>query len=104
MFAGHLQKNKERIKNLKKREIHEEDQVGISKYKSIFAEGYVQKGIKKRLWLKDVKNAVLWAFAISYFNGEEIVGTFYEKELRNTNKKQFRVEKAIKRKGKKTIC
>ena len=33
------------------------------------------------------------------FNGEEIVGTFYEKELQRTNQKEFRIEKLIKRKG-----
>ena len=32
-------------------------------------------------------------------NGEEITGTFYEKEPQNTNQKEFRIEKVIKRKG-----
>ena len=31
--------------------------------------------------------------------GEEIVATFYEKELQNTNRKEFRIEKVIKIKG-----
>ena len=35
---------------------------------------------------------------ISDPKGEEIVGTFYEKELQKTNQKDFRVEKVIKRK------
>ena len=29
--------------------------------------------------------------------GEEIVGTFYEKELQKTNNKEFRIEKIIKK-------
>ena len=29
--------------------------------------------------------------------GEEIAGTFYEKELQKTNKKEFRIEKIIKK-------
>ena len=33
------------------------------------------------------------------YNGEEIIGTFYEKEFQRTNKKQLRIEKVIKRKG-----
>ena len=33
------------------------------------------------------------------FNGEEIVGTFYKKELQKTNQREFRIEKAINRKG-----
>ena len=32
-------------------------------------------------------------------NGEEITGTFYEKELQKTNQKEFRIEKVIRRKG-----
>ena len=30
--------------------------------------------------------------------GEEIVGSFYEKELQKTSQKEFRIEKVIKRK------
>ena len=36
---------------------------------------------------------------INDLNREEIVGTFYEKELQKTNQKEFRIEKVIKRKG-----
>ena len=38
---------------------------------------------------------------ISDLNWQEIVGTFYEKELQKTNQKEFGIEKAIKRKGNK---
>ena len=34
-------------------------------------------------------------------NGEEIIGTLYEKELLKTNQEEFRKEKVIKRKGNK---
>ena len=40
---------------------------------------------------------------IEHGHGEEIVGTFYEKELQNTNRKEFRIKKVIKRKGNK-LC
>ena len=33
------------------------------------------------------------------FNGEKIIGTFYEKELQKTNQKEFGIEKVIKKKG-----
>ena len=36
---------------------------------------------------------------ISDLNGEQIVGTFYGKELQKTNQKEFSIEKVIKRKG-----
>ena len=44
------------------------------------------------------KKTVLWIYFISDLKGEEIVGTFNEKELRKTNL-EFRIEKVIKRKG-----
>ena len=34
-------------------------------------------------------------------NGEEIVGSFYEKDLQKTDQKKFRIERVIKRKGNK---
>ena len=38
---------------------------------------------------------------ISALNGEEITGSFYEKELQKTNQEKFRIEKVLKRKGNK---
>ena len=35
---------------------------------------------------------------INDLNHEEFIGTFYEKELQKTNRKEFRIEKVIKRK------
>ena len=36
-----------------------------------------------------------WTYVINDLKSEEIVGTFYEKELQKTNQKEFRVEKGI---------
>ena len=47
---------------------------------------------------KDKKN-VSWTYFISDLKGEEMVATFYEKELQKTNQEEFRVEKVIKRKS-----
>ena len=49
--------------------------------------------------IKKVKNTVPWTYVINDLNGEEIIGTFYEKELQKTNQEEFRIEKIIKRKG-----
>ena len=49
--------------------------------------------------IKKFKNTVPWTYVISDDKGEEIIGTFYEKELQKANQKEFRVEKVIKRKG-----
>ena len=46
-----------------------------------------------------IKNTVPWTYIINDLNGEEIIGTFYEKELQKTNQQEFRIEKVIKRKG-----
>ena len=40
----------------------------------------------------------LLTHVINDLNGEEIVGTFYEKELKKTNQKEFRKEKVINKK------
>ena len=38
-------------------------------------------------------------YVINDFNGEEIVGTFYEKRIARNKQKEFRTEKVIKKKG-----
>ena len=38
-------------------------------------------------------------YVINDLNGEEIIGTFYEKELQKTNQQEFWIEKVINRKG-----
>ena len=55
-------------------------------------------GVKRYLLLKKVKNTVPYTYVINDLNGEEIIGTFYEKELQKTNQEEFRIEKVIKRK------
>ena len=55
--------------------------------------------MKKYLLLKKLKNTVLWNYVINDLNGEEITGTFYEKELQKTSQEEFRIEKVIRRKG-----
>ena len=47
---------------------------------------------------------MLRTYVISNLKGEEVVRTFYKKELQKTNQKEFRDEKLIKTKGDKTIC
>ena len=73
--------------------------VRISKYKNIFAKDYVPNWCKEVFVMKKVKNTAPWTHVISDLNEEEIVGTFYKKELQETNQKEFRIEKVIKRKG-----
>ena len=75
------------------------DHVRISKYKNIFAKGYTPNWSEEVFVVSKIKNTVLWTYVINDLNGEEIIGTFYEKELQKTNQKEFRIEKVFKRKG-----
>ena len=77
------------------------DYVMISKYKNAFKKGYTPDWSEEIFVVKKIKNTVPWTYVISDINGEEIVGSVYEKELENTNQKEFRIEKVIKKKGNK---
>ena len=70
-----------------KKEVNDKDpkfkvgnHVRISKYKNIFAKGYPPNWSEVFV-IKKVKNRALWTYFINDLNGEEIIGTFYEKEL-----------------------
>ena len=67
----------------------------ISKYKNIFPKGFMANWSEEVYSIKKVKNTVPWTHVVNDLNGEEIKGKFYEKELQKTNKKEFRIEKAI---------
>ena len=75
------------------------DHVRIPKYKNVFAKGYTPNWSEEVFVVNKIENTVPWTYVINDFNGEEITGTFYKKELQKTNQKEFRIEKVIKRKG-----
>ena len=75
------------------------DHVRISKYKNVFAKGYTPNWSKEIFVVNKVQNTVPWTYLINDLNGEEIKGSFYEKELQKTDQKDFRIEKVIKKKG-----
>ena len=75
------------------------DHVRISKYEYIFAKRYTPNWSEEFFVARKIKNTVPWTYVINDFNGEEIIGMFYEKELEKTNKEEFRIEKIVKRKG-----
>ena len=59
-----------------------------------FFEKKVYSSFKDNICSVDLANLQL----ISKYNGENIVGTFYEKEFQKTNQKVFGIEKVIKKK------
>ena len=91
--------NADREMNNKDPKFKVADRVRISKYKIIFAKGYTPNWCEEVFVIKKVKNTVPWTYVINNLSGEEITGTFYEKELQNTSQEEFRIEKVIRRKG-----
>ena len=75
------------------------DHLKISKYKKNFAKGYIPNWSEEVFVIKKVENTIPWTYVINDLTGEEITGTFYEKELHKTNQQEFRIENVIKRKG-----
>ena len=53
------------------------DYVKISKYKNIFAIGYMLNWSDEDFVVSKIKNTVPWIYVINDLNGEEIIGTFY---------------------------
>ena len=74
------------------------DHVKISKFKNIFAKGYTPNCSEEVFVISKIKNTVPWAYVVSGLNGEEITGTFYDKESQKTSQKELWIEKIIKRK------
>ena len=61
--------------------------VRISKYKNIFAKGYIPNWSEEVFVIKKLKITLLGTYVISDLKDEEIVGAFYKKELRKTIQK-----------------
>ena len=69
------------------------DHVRISKYKNIFAKGYMPNWSEEVFVIKKVKNTVPWTYIINDLNDEEITGTFYEKNYKKQAKKNLELKK-----------
>ena len=53
----------------------------MQEYQNTFAKDYTSNGSEENFVFKRIKNTVPWTYVINSLNGEEIIGTFYEKEL-----------------------
>ena len=71
--------------------------VTILKYKK--QKAMLQIGLKKFLLLQKLKMLFRGHMLLVILKAKKLLELFFEKELRKTNKKEFRVEKVIKRKG-----
>ena len=74
------------------------DHVRISKYKNIFAKGYMPNWSEEVFIVSKIKSTVPWTYVINDLNGEDIIETFFGKQLKKTNQKEFTIGKVTKRK------
>ena len=60
------------------------DRVRIPRYKNIFAKGYTPNWSKEIFVVDKINDAVPYTYNLKDLNDEEIIGSFYDKELQNT--------------------
>ncbi len=67
--------------------------VRITKKKCTFEKGYTPRWTEEVFTVSVIQYTYPPAYKITDSNGEEIQGTFYEKELQKTTQDTFRIEK-----------
>ena len=60
------------------------DRVRISKFKNMFAKGYTPNSSKEIFIVDKINDTVQYTYNIKDLNDEEIIGSFYDRELRKT--------------------
>ena len=60
------------------------DRVRISKFKNIFAKGYAPNWCSEIFIVNKVNDTVPYTYNLKDLNDEEIIGSFYDKELQKT--------------------
>ena len=85
--------------NLTKPKFKVGNHVRISKYKNIFVKGCTKNWLEKVFVVSKIKDKGPWTYVISDLNDGKLAGSFYEKKLEKTNQNEYRIEKALKRKG-----
>ena len=60
------------------------DRVRISKFKNIFAKGYTPNWSTEIFIVDKINNTVPYTFNSKDLNDEEIIGSFYDKELQKS--------------------
>ena len=70
-----------------------DDIVRITKYKNIFAKGYVPNWSEEVFRIKKVKSTVLWTYVICDLKGEELLELFTKKNCKKQMKKNLELKK-----------
>ena len=60
------------------------DRVRISKFKNIFAKGYTPNWSREIFIINKINNTVPYTYNLKDLNGEEIIGSFYDRELQKS--------------------
>ena len=74
------------------------DYVRISKYKNIFAKGYIPNWSEEVFVINKIKNRVPWTYAISDLNGEKLLEVFMKKNCKKLIEKNLEQKKYLKEK------
>ena len=70
--------------NKKSARFNVNNRVRISKFKNIFAKGYTPNWSKEIFIINKINNTVPYTYNLKDLNGEEIIGSFYDRELQKT--------------------
>ena len=60
------------------------DRVRISKFKNTFAKGYTPNWSSEKFIVDKINDTIPYTYKLKDLNDEEIIGSFYDKELQNT--------------------
>src|SRR5207248_11688535 len=85
-------------KVLKKSKFNVGDKVRISRIKGIFEKGYLPNGSEAVYVIHEVKRTSPVTYILKDSAGEVLEGGFYEKELKKTKQKIYRIEKVLRKK------
>ena len=70
--------------NEKSTRFNVDDRVRISTFKNIFAKGYTPNWSREIFVINKISDTVPWTYSLKDLNGEEILGSFYDRELQKT--------------------
>ena len=70
--------------NKKSARFNANDRVRISKFKNIFAKVYTPNWSKEIFVINKISDTVPWTYRLKDLNGQEILGSFYDRELQKT--------------------
>ena len=79
------------------------DNVRITKYKNLIDRGYTQRWAEEVFKISKIQLTIPVTYKITDYNGEQIQGSFMNKNFKRHHKKTFRIEKVFKRQGDKSL-